>query len=220
MKRPSFFLLFLAAAGLPLAAAENLIPKPDALTESVAEGVRAAYPFQGAYLENHRYASVEGSGSAKVFKMTIPKGVTCGAGAKMESCVVKAAPGEKFRMSVEVKGEGVFGKVWGEAWAINPRPSTGAADPVGSKGKLDYMELAAQNGVPPLVVIYRAQQPDIPEGSGWKRVAFEFEPFKRKARVAGKEASAAYVSLKVWFGNFGCGPGTGYARDFKIERIR
>lgn len=195
MKAPaSLFpvVLFLLLAATGARAQGNLIPNPDfADLINAFKGWRIEFPYEQPYAKNAGYLKISADrqeGSARAVEITLPKGVAENEGGKIESAFIKAEPGATYHGKVDCMTGDFSAKIYIEAYALDPTPP----------GAPDKFRVPAQNGMPALVMIYRAQFPDPPATSTkWTTVERDAK-IPAKVIVAGKPSQPAFVTMKVF----------------------
>ena len=121
-------------------------------------------------------------------EITLPKGVAENEGGKIESVFLKAEPGATYHGSVDCMTGDFSAKIYVEAYALDPTPP----------GAPDKFRVPARDGMPALVMVYRAQFPDPPSlSTKWTTVQRDAK-IPAKVIVAGQPSQPAFVSMKVF----------------------
>ncbi len=216
MNRLLLSLLLAAFVPLTLAQAQaqdNLIPNGNFTAADPLEGWRIDFPYEGWYVDNHKYISATGEhakAGGKCVKVELPPGIAGNQGGKIESAFVKAEPGATYRVEIDCLTHDFGAKLHAEAWVTDPKPVS----------KPDKMRVPAMNGHPGLAMVYRAQMPD-PHGKSqaWETVSREFT-LPKTVRVAGKEMPPEFLSLKaVVYAGTQKG-GTSYFANFRLTKVK
>jgi hypothetical protein len=191
----------------------NLIPNATFTAKEPLEHWRTAFPYEGWYKQNHNYVSVNierAPQNGKCAEISLPAGVAGNQGGKIESAFVKAVPGATYKVEVDCMTWDFSAKLHAEAYAVDnspmPRPSK--------------FRIPATNGLPALVMVYRAQLPDPPAHSkNWTTVSREFT-LPATVKVRGEETVPAYLSLKAVAYDATMDAGKSYFTNFRLYKIK
>jgi hypothetical protein len=188
-------LLSFAASGLCLPAmavaqAQNLIPNGNFTAPDPLQTWRIAFPYEGPYASNAQYVKAVNAPSGsrgKCVVIDLPRGVAGNQGGKIESAFIKAEPGATYKVQVDCMAFDFSAKLHVEAYTTDPNPTP----------KPDKFRVPAANGMPALVMCYRAQLPDPPaKGRDWRTVERKFT-LPEKVTVAGREQAPEWLSIKA-----------------------
>lgn len=195
-----------------VAAGENLLVNGDFTAANPLEGWRTAFPHEEWYVKNHGYVRVEkdpAEGKPAVL-LDLPPGVPGNQGGKIESAFFPAAPGAKYRFSVECMTWDLEAKLHVEAWVHDPSP--------GKYTAVSKFRVPARDGMPALIMCYRAQVPNPPGKSrNWSRVEREFQ-LPSTVEVMGETRAPEWISVKAVFFQATMGAGKAWARNFRLEK--
>lgn len=155
------------------------------------KGWRIDFPYEQPYAKNAGYLKISPDrkeGSAHAAEVTLPKAVAENEGGKIESAFIKAEPGATYHGSVDCLTGDFSAKIYLEAYALDPTPP----------GAPDKFRVPARDGLPALVMVYRAQFPDPPGLSAtWTTVRRDAK-IPALVVVAGKPSPPVFVALKVF----------------------
>jgi hypothetical protein len=191
----------------------NLIPNGDFSAKDPLQGWRISFPYEEWYKKNENYVkatSEHARPGRRCVVIELPPGVAGNEGGKIESAFVKAEPGATYRVMVDCMTWNFSAKVHAEAYVPDPRPNP----------KPSKFVVPALNGMPALVMCYRAQLPDPPGGSKkWDTVQREFT-LPKKVNVAGKELEPQYLSLKAYVYAGTQNGGKSFFDNFRLYKIK
>ena len=192
MKKTLLALALSVCCAAAASAQMNLIPNGD-FSDSADpfKGWRVDFPYESWYVKNVTYVKVspdKTDGVSKAIQIELPGAVAFNEGGKIESAFVKAEPGAGYRAEIDCLSNDFSLKLFAEAWALDPAPTD----------KPDKFRVPARNGMPGLVMCYRAQFPDPPAtAKQWTTAKREFK-IPAKVIVEGKEEQPAFLSLKAY----------------------
>jgi hypothetical protein len=206
MKRIAiYFLLTLSAV-----AQTNLIQNPNFTND--LKGWRVSFPHEGWYKENHLYLSVttNAPGVARCVEISLPAGIAGNQGGKIESGFIKAVPGATYKVEVDCMTWDFSAKLHAEAYTADPSP----------KPQPSKFRVPAGDGLPALVMVYRAQIPDPPgQSKKWSTVSREFT-LPATVKVRGEEKRPEYLTVKAVVYEGTMSAGRSYFTNFRLYRIK
>ncbi len=214
MKKTLLAVAFTLCCGGAAMAQTNLIPNGDFSNPADPfKDWRVDFPYEGWYVKNVTYVKVAADktdGVAKAVEIDLPPAVAFNEGGKIESAFVKADPGAGYHAEVDCMSNDFSVKLFAEAWALDPAPTD----------KPDKFRVPARNGMPGLVMCYRAQFTDPPASSKvWTTDKRDFK-IPAKVVVEGKPEEPVYLSLKAYvYSPFPPkAPGKAYFAKFKLVK--
>jgi len=167
----------------------NLVPNGDFSAKNPLEGWRIDFPYEPRYVKNVQYIKVgESYKGGHAVDIVLPKHVAGMEGGKIESAFIKAEPGATYKVEIDCKTTDFGGKFFVEAWALDPKPISTP----------DKFRVPPRDGLPGLVMCYRADIPDPPSKSKvWSTISRELT-IPATVRVGGQDEPPIYLSIKAF----------------------
>lgn len=191
----------------------NLVANADFSAKEPLEGWRVDFPHEGWYTNNVSYVKVvtdPAGGAGRCVEINLPPGIAGNQGGKIESAFIRAEPGATYRVEVNCMTGDFSAKLHVETYTADPSPK-----PTPSK-----FRVPAGNGLPALVMCYRAQLPDPPARSKkWDTVSREFK-VPEKVRVRGEEKAPEYLVVKAVVYEGTMEAGKSYFTNFRLYRTK
>jgi hypothetical protein len=192
----------------------NMIPNWNFSDPTPLKFYRYDFPHQDQYLDNVKYVKQTNQGGKNCAEIDLPAGIAGNQGGKIETALVPAEPGARYRAEAAVMTYDFSAKIFGECFAPDNRKED-VKGPVTSVNRIP-----AQDGHGPLIMIYRKPFDDPPGGSKkWDQLKTEFT-IPADWQVGGETVKPAFVSIKVVIYGATMNAGKSFATDFKLTKIK
>ena len=203
-------------------AQENLVPNWNFADPVPLKGWRYDFPYQEWYKKNAGYVSEVTMAGKKCAQLSLPPGVAGNEGGKIETAFIPAEPGATYYAEVEAYLPELAMMVHAEAFAVDPRDEAMRVAAEAKGARLTVQRIPPRDGMPALVMIYRAQLPAAtPIGKPWVKTSREFTiPDEWPIGTDGKfKVRPAYLSIKAYTFGATMGAGKSYFTNFKLVKL-
>lgn len=217
----------LAIAPAVLRAQENLVPNWNFSDPTALKGWRYDFPYQDWYKKNAGYVKETTMGGKKCVEISLPPGVAGNEGGKIETALIPAEPGATYYAEIECLLPEFSAMLHVEAFAVDPRDEAKRAEAEAKGARLTVQRIPAREGMPALVMIYRAQLPAAAKGNQWVKVGREFTipnewPIgsdQQRDGLGKYTVKPAYLSLKAYTFEGTMAAGKSYFTNFKLVKL-
>ncbi len=217
------------AVGAPIAAVaqQNLVPNWNFADPVPLKSWRYDFPYQDWYKKNAGYIRETTMGGKKCVELSLPPGIAGNEGGKIETALIPAEPGATYHAEIECLLPDFSAMLHAEVYAVDPRDEAIRAAAEAKGVRLTVQRIPAREGMPALVMIYRAQLPGAAKGSQWVKAGREFTipeewPIGTDAKigVGGKyTVKPAYITLKAYTFEGTMAAGKSYFTNFKLVKL-
>ena len=153
------------------------IPNGD-VSDPTLKGFRFRYDSppnqQEQYVGNHKWVKSGVVQGRKCVMIQAPASVLAIQTAKVESALVPVEPGATYRYDVDYCVDKTQTKMWAETFVVDPRPDRVREEEESKGKKVSIMRFSPENGMPAIIMVHRAQAPDLPGVASWGTATKEF----------------------------------------------
>jgi hypothetical protein len=217
---PVLSILLLAFSGTAWSQ-QNLVPNWNFSDATPLKGWRYDFPYQEWYAKNAGYVSVVSMAGKRCAQISLPPGVAGNEGGKIETALIPAEPGATYYAEVECLLPEFSAMLHAEAYAVDPRDETARAAAEAKGARVTVQRIPPREGLPALVMIFRAQLPAAKKGNEWVKVGREFTiPEEWPIGADGKfKVKPAYLTLKAYTFEATPNAGKSYFTNFKLIKL-